>query len=101
MVVGAGRARRMAPVVSVRGGDEGAWSGAAVVLWGGDVLGSGLACLAGRAEHGRDREAGRTPERCRAPVGPRVKGECGVPRGGRRCWCWRWWCRGGCGEEER
>lgn len=75
--VGARLARRMAPVVSAWGVGEGAESGAAVVLWGGDVLGSGLACLAGAAEHGRDGGAGRTLERWRAPVEPRVKGEGG------------------------
>lgn len=78
---GAGLARRWAPVVSVWGD-----GGAAVVLWGGDVRGSGLACLAGATEHRRDREGGRAPERCRAPKGPRVREEGALPRtGGRRC----------------
>lgn len=71
---GAGLARRWTPVVSVWGG----W-GAAVVLWGGDVGGSGLACLAGATEHRRGREGGRAPERCRAPEGPRVREEGAAP----------------------
>lgn len=83
---GAGLARRWAPVVSVWGD----W-GAAVVLWGGDVGGSGLACLAGATEHRRGREGGRAPERCRAPKGPRVREEGALPRtGGRRCCCRCW-----------
>lgn len=98
---GAGLARRMAPVFSVWGDDEGAWSKEAVVLWGGDVRGSGLACLAGDAEHGRDREAGRAPERWRAPVEPRVKGEGGLPLVAAAASAGGATAAGGYGEEER
>lgn len=73
----------LTPVVSVWGG-----AGAAVVLRGGEVRGSGLACLAGAAEHRRDREGGRAPERCRAPKGPRVREEGVLPRTGSRCRCY-------------